>query len=469
MRCWSDLRKAAREAHLLGAEFRIVGADAEVDGELPCALRAALPVPMLRQYLGAARADKEATTFLWQLGVEPVLNEDIAGADAAMAELSGADPIGIDIETSPPNARPEPVRINRDGSIASVQPKPGDAGLDPHRAGIMTLQLYGGGARAFVFRGAALVHVMNSFWLRQQHLVAHNAGFEVVFLRQHSAPPSEVKARHPVECTMQAAGLLHGVWRRSLAAASMRTLGVEPPKALQTSCWSAPRLSPGQIAYAGADAVLARNLWQEMRPALEAKGRLAAYELQRAAVPAVADMQLRGLGFDLDAHARQVENWSRELADTRRSYQEISGKAPPTAPAEVRAWVAAVIGRDIENWSRTETGELSIERKHLKRLALTAVPTAKPVLAILALQKLISTFGPKLTEFVSPVTGRIHASYHIAGAKSGRFSSSRPNLQQLPSAKSARLPGSHRGRARQCPCRRRLVTDRAARRRMHIG
>src|SRR5262249_43906268 len=58
--------------------------------------------------------------------------------------------------------------------------------------------------------------------------------------------------------------------------------------------------------------------------------------------------------------------------------------------------------------------------------------TAKPVLAILAKQKLISSFGPKLVEGINPGTGRIHASYNIAAAKSGRFTCSGPNLQQLP-------------------------------------
>src|SRR4051794_35813870 len=113
---WIALRKAVREAHQLGATFRVVGDDVDIDGDLPSALRAALPAPMLRQYLGAARDDAEAIAFLAKLGVAVVLVEDIPGADAAMAELDGADPIGIDIETAPPDARPAPVRLNKDGS-----------------------------------------------------------------------------------------------------------------------------------------------------------------------------------------------------------------------------------------------------------------------------------------------------------------------------------------------------------------
>jgi DNA polymerase-1 len=54
------------------------------------------------------------------------------------------------------------------------------------------------------------------------------------------------------------------------------------------------------------------------------------------------------------------------------------------------------------------------------------------VLAILAREKLLSTFGPKLLLLRNPATGRIHSSYSIAGSKAGRFTCSRPNMQQTP-------------------------------------
>jgi hypothetical protein len=59
--------------------------------------------------------------------------------------------------------------------------------------------------------------------------------------------------------------------------------------------------------------------------------------------------------------------------------------------------------------------------------------SARPVLAILAKEKLLSTFGAKFADKVNPVTGRLHTSYLLAGTKAGRFSASGPNLQQLPS------------------------------------
>jgi DNA polymerase-1 len=51
---------------------------------------------------------------------------------------------------------------------------------------------------------------------------------------------------------------------------------------------------------------------------------------------------------------------------------------------------------------------------------------------ISTIDKLLSSFGVGFAEFVNPVTGRIHASYHVASTASGRASCSAPNLQQIP-------------------------------------
>jgi ribonuclease D len=110
----------------------------------------------------------------------------------------------------------------------------------------------------------------------------------VKFLKKHEPQPASVPATvkahfHPMECTLQATGLLHGVYNRGLDDACQATFGITPPKALQTSCWGAPRLSPRQIAYAASDAILAWRLWREMAPRMRREGLSRAYELQRDA------------------------------------------------------------------------------------------------------------------------------------------------------------------------------------------
>jgi len=107
-------------------------------------------------------------------------------------------------------------------------------------------------------------------------------------------------------------------------------------------------------------------LWTDQQDQLQETGRQEVYALQRDAIPAVAAMQLRGLRFDPDAHARQVEAWNWELYNARTAYREITGKPAPETPNEIRALISEIAGGQLANWARTEKiGELSISGKHL--------------------------------------------------------------------------------------------------------
>jgi DNA polymerase I len=451
-----EIKNLLREASALGARFRISGFRVEVDrgAALPEPLRQSLrhhaESGLLCAYLGGEEQDLPALELSDQIGAESVLVETRCGLRTAVRALltdirQHGDMIGLDIETAPrPGQADRPwIRLNSDGSLAAVQPVTQDrTGLDPHCSNIQTVQLYAGGARCYVLRGEALLMLLPSHWLRRQHLVIHNAGFELKFFMQHCAdyrPPPHRRVHFRYECTAQATGLLTGVGfggsGRSLAAAAKAFLALDVPKELQTSDWGAVHLSPGQLAYAASDAIIARRLWPILQQQLRRKRRWPAYELQRKAIPAVSDMELRGLGFDRDEHKRQVDIWAQELAAARQQYHDITGQPPPAKPAEVREWLNWVLDPARRaRWPRTDSGtELSIAAIHLKRLG--DVKSARPVLALLAKEKLLSTFGASFAAKVNPITGRLHTSYNLAASKAGRFSASGPNLQQLPSTK----------------------------------
>src|SRR5262249_9724973 len=84
-------------------------------------------------------------------------------------------------------------------------------------------------------------------------------------------------------------------------------------------------------------------------------------------------------------------------------------------------------------WPRTSTGKLTTCRHQLQLNA--DLPAIDERLKVRALRKMIEAFGDNLITAVKPVTGRLHTSFMIAGASTGRFSARGPNLQQMPKGK----------------------------------
>ncbi len=457
------MAKLMAKAAACGARFRLCGADIEVDDldTLPDALQDDLlcDLPALWRHLGGGAQDQPSIDLAAQLGIEIQLIETVAEARVAVRQLirqiaAGPGHLAIDVETAPrPEYAQEPIwiKLRKNGTTWAKQPKEkkkdeNPAPLCPYRGYIACLQLCADSRSVFLFRGPALEFVAQSHWLWRQQLVAHNFGFELAFLKQHTgyqSPPHRL-CRGKLACTMQATGLLQGVWNRGLDDACKSYLDIVLPKELQTSDWSAETLSPGQIAYAALDAAVTWRLWPILKRELIRTKRWEAYTLQAGTIPPVVAMELRGFHIIREKHAALVEQWSVELAQARAAYQAITALPPPSKPAEVRAWLVAALSPDEQfTWPRTKTGALSIKSDHLVRLTIKRdhepetprSKAAKALLNLLGREKLLQCFGPTLIDKINPVTGRLRCRFIISGSKAGRFTARNPNLQQLPSRK----------------------------------
>lgn len=60
------------------------------------------------------------------------------------------------------------------------------------------------------------------------------------------------------------------------------------------------------------------------------------------------------------------------------------------------------------------------------------LPVIEPLKQYKLLRKRLSTFGEGYARHIHPVTGRLHADFMIAGARSGRFRCHNPNVQNAP-------------------------------------
>jgi DNA polymerase I-like protein with 3'-5' exonuclease and polymerase domains len=83
------------------------------------------------------------------------------------------------------------------------------------------------------------------------------------------------------------------------------------------------------------------------------------------------------------------------------------------------------------HWPRTDGGRLSTEGKVLQRYA-EYHPGLQAITEYSKLRTLNTSFGLSLLDKINPLTNRLHTSLQVAQAKTGRFSSKSPNLQNLP-------------------------------------
>jgi DNA polymerase-1 len=81
-------------------------------------------------------------------------------------------------------------------------------------------------------------------------------------------------------------------------------------------------------------------------------------------------------------------------------------------------------------------GRLGVQLEDTSEATLTKVASAHPAVAKLleyrTHEKTISAFGEHILELINTATGRIHPDFNQMGADTGRFSCTKPNVQQIP-------------------------------------
>ena len=262
--------------------------------------------------------------------------------------------------------------------------------------------------------------------------VAHNAIFDAGFLWRAGV-------RVVPDCTMLAGHVLTGR-REKLSALAATHLGLEMEKELQKADWSG-ELSEAQFRYAAFDALVTLRLWPVLEAEIGERRSEQAYALMRDAQPAIVQMQLAGMPFDVVAQRELVERLAVERERLRLALAEVLNGRNPNSGPQLGEWLTEALGGAgsplHHAWPKTATGKLGTGAHELKKGLSYLPPEPARVVAELLLpykvvEKRLSAFGVGMEKHLHPVTGRIHASFHLAGTVTGRMSSSEPNMQQIP-------------------------------------
>jgi DNA polymerase-1 len=264
--------------------------------------------------------------------------------------------------------------------------------------------------------------------------VLQNAKFDMMVLGRAGFPPIA-----PIDDTMlisfsQDAGA-HG---HGMDELSRLHLGHTPIPYDQVTGAGRNRISFAQVpihtatAYAAEDADVTLRLWDRLRPRLRQNHALALYEqVERRLVPVLLDMERAGIKVDADDLRRMSADFEQRMAVMEKDCHRLAGhEFNVGSPKQLGEVLFDEMG--LPGGKRMKTGAWGTDSSVLQTLADQGHDLPERILEWRQLQKLKSTYADALVEQINPVTGRVHTSYAMAVAQTGRLSSTDPNLQNIP-------------------------------------
>ena len=169
-----------------------------------------------------------------------------------------------------------------------------------------------------------------------------------------------------------------------------------------------------------------------MKPRLSREAATGVYErVDRPLVPVIAAMERHGIAVDRAELSRLSEEFAGEMARLEAEIHEEAGhKFAIGSPKQLGAVLFEKMA--LKSGKKGKAGALSTDAAELERLAGQGVPIARKVLDWRQVAKLKSTYTDNLQTQINAETGRVHTSYNLIGAQTGRLSSNDPNLQNIP-------------------------------------
>ncbi|MES3096976.1 DNA polymerase I [Sphingomonas aerolata] len=188
--------------------------------------------------------------------------------------------------------------------------------------------------------------------------------------------------------------------------------------------------------YAAEDADVTLRLWRRFKRRLPAEGSTRVYEMvDRPLVPVIAQMEMHGIKVDAAKLSKLSTEFAAQMASLETEIHALAG-APFTIGSPKQLGDVLFEKMGIKGGRKGKSGVYSTDVTELERIAADkdspGAVIARKVLDWRQLSKLKSTYTDALQAQINPATGRVHTSYSLTGAQTGRLSSTDPNLQNIP-------------------------------------
>ena len=301
------------------------------------------------------------------------------------------------------------------------------------------------------------VKLLQPLLLNASVKIFHNAKFDIQFLMSKGLEVSQTIFDTQLAHQLVNSGKAN--IKASLKVIASEYLGIELSKEERLTDWSKEELTEAQLRYSSIDAKILLRLREILRDKLVSASLVRVAKIEFDCVLAVAMMEFNGMLLD-------VNQWQNILEDSQKRKDKLEIELQNIFKEKIanfsnnniansinKSEQLTLIANDFdfseeinldspsqlkEALNKADIKVNDTNSKTLKKLLPQYPEILKPLLEYKKLSKLISSFGDSLLKKINPITGRLHGSYWQLGSQSGRFTSSEPNLQQIPRNKESR-------------------------------
>lgn len=272
--------------------------------------------------------------------------------------------------------------------------------------------------------------------------VAHNAKYDLLVLRramEKHLPDAAPLAPVALDDSMLMSYVLDaGRNKHGLDDLSFRHLEHENIKYEAVAGKGKKQISFAEVGleaaldYAAEDADMTGRLHADFKRRLVGERMATVYEtIERPLVSVIVEMERAGIRADAETLKDLSKDFAKRMTELEIRAHELAGEEFNVgSPKQLGEILFDKLG--LEGGKKGKTGAYTTSADVLEGLAAAGHDLPQAVLDWRQVQKLKSTYADALVEQINPDTGRVHTSYGMAIAQTGRLSSNDPNLQNIP-------------------------------------
>lgn len=181
------------------------------------------------------------------------------------------------------------------------------------------------------------------------------------------------------------------------------------------------------------EAVVMVPLYQKLCSEMENEGLKTLYDnIEMPLIRVLAGMELQGIKIDRQMLGQYSLQLTEELTQTENSIREIAGdpQLNISSPKQLGILLYEKL-KLVKDAKKTSKKNYSTDEETLSEL-IDNHPIVSQILDYRNLKKLLSTYIDPLPTLINPKTGKIHTTYNQSLTATGRLSSVKPNLQNIP-------------------------------------